>query len=103
MVMYLVLDRTQGKGGSSTPHSLLFTAIAGSQLVGVTQLMGILSNLTIEWDEPFVTLLGIAKLFTFNIDVLRPTCVATMSPIVKYVITVLIVAAALSSCAWSLP
>jgi hypothetical protein len=81
--VYFVLDREQKAG--STAHSLLLVAISGSQVVAAIQVLGVISNMTIDWDEPFLTLLDIAKLVTFNIDILRPGCIATFTPTSKYV------------------
>jgi hypothetical protein len=81
----------QGKGKATM--SVLLVVIAGSQVIIATQMVGVFAAISVEWDEPFSTVLGIAKILTsFNLDILRLSCIARLTPSEQYLSRVFTVA-----------
>ena len=66
---------------SAQSSSLTLAALVGSQLITVLQLAGIMHSLTVPWPEPFLSLLSVAQVFHFNVDVLRANCAIAMPPL----------------------
>ena len=81
IILYLAMSSEKRVAQSS---SIVFLAIMVSQFVGVCQLLGILHSLTVPWSEPFLSLLSVAQIFLFHVDVLQANCAIDMTPTKSY-------------------
>merc|ERR1719336_1408057 len=58
----------------------LWFMAAGSTLVVVVQTLGVMDMFAFTWGEPARSVLAFMRLFVFDIEVLQPGCVVSISP-----------------------
>jgi hypothetical protein len=81
---HLVAKSQSGKG--KQPLTVMLLVTTGGQIIALTQMTGTFASMNCDWGEPFVSLLAIAKLLTsFNLEIIKISCVATMSPLGTYI------------------
>lgn len=76
---------------SRQTHSLLFVVIVAGQTITIIQLLGVMSMFSMNFAEPFNSLLAFMKLFNFDVGVLEFGCVTTATPIGHYVLRICLV------------
>ena len=59
-------------------------SIAFGQMVTVTQTLGFLDVISVEWAEPVSSVLNVVKLLTIDLEILRFNCVAALSMPARY-------------------
>ena len=64
--------------------SAALIAIIVSQVVTAIQVLGILNLLSVQWPEPFASILAMSSLLHFNLDVLSPNCVMSTPALMSY-------------------
>ena len=64
--------------------SAALIAIIVSQVVTAIQVLGILDLLSVQWPEPFASILAMSSLLHFNLDVLSPNCVMSTPALMSY-------------------
>jgi basic membrane lipoprotein Med (substrate-binding protein (PBP1-ABC) superfamily) len=81
VLMYVMVDRDNRlKEGIG----VMVIMLSISQCVTALQQYGVIANLPIEWIHPVGWILDFLKAFTFNVDILRPSCVMPVDPAVEY-------------------
>mmetsp|Transcript_64342 Transcript_64342/g.153455 ORF Transcript_64342/g.153455 Transcript_64342/m.153455 type:complete len:1576 (-) Transcript_64342:136-4863(-) len=90
---YHLVD-TQNRATQS--HAVLLAAFAMSQLVTVTQQLGVVGRLTLDWKEPLISFFRLFSLVAFNIEVLRLRCVSALEPVAQYTIKVCMIVACIA-------
>eukprot|EP00971_Amphidinium_carterae_P283542 5628787-Amphidinium_carterae.1 len=88
VVTYHFLD-TQNRATQS--HAFLMFTIAMAQLVTVAQLLGVVSMLPLEFKDPVKSLIGSLSFVTFNVEVLRLSCVGSYTPLQLYIFKVFLI------------
>eukprot|EP00971_Amphidinium_carterae_P034302 675308-Amphidinium_carterae.1 len=83
--VYRILDSSERVGQS---HTALLVGIAFGQLVTVTQQLGAVGMLSVEWKEPVKSFMLLLGLFTFDIEVLRTSCVKSQGPLERFTMKV---------------
>merc|ERR1712226_1536871 len=68
-------------------------AVLLSHCITSIQHFGIINMISIDWGEPVKRLLASLRLMIFDLDLLHVACVATVSPVQKYLIQVAIILA----------
>ena len=53
-------------------------------MVTVTQTLGIVDMISVEWAEPVSSVLNVVKLLTIDLEILRFNCVAALSMPARY-------------------
>jgi basic membrane lipoprotein Med (substrate-binding protein (PBP1-ABC) superfamily) len=81
VLMYFMVDRDNRV---KQPVGLMVIMLSISQCVTALQQYGVIANLPIEWMEPIRWILDVLKAFTFNLEFLRPSCVANFDPAQEY-------------------
>jgi len=69
-------------------HSLLLCAFALSQLTTVTQQLGVVGRMSVQWEEPLTSFFQLFNLLSFDIEVLRLNCVSSVAPVTQYLLKV---------------
>ena len=64
--------------------SITFLTIITSQVISTMQMLSIFDVLYVIWPEPFATMLSVASLLNFDLDVLSVNCVVSHSALLKY-------------------
>jgi hypothetical protein len=68
----------------------LTSALAIGQLVGAVQILGVFSELAVDWEEPIASFLNFVKLFAFNLDVIKIQCfVQKDDPVSNFIVALL--------------
>eukprot|EP00439_Symbiodinium_sp_Y106_P032155 s4992_g3.t2 len=88
-VLYIVLMNEGQK--SRQPGSLLIAALGMGQMVTVVQQLTVIQQFKIEWGEPFSSVLVALEVMAFDMDMISISCVAPMSPVVKFATRTLLV------------
>jgi len=88
-LLYVVLMNEGQK--SRQPGSLLLAALGMGQMVTVVQQLTVIQQFKIEWGEPFSSLLASMELLAFDLDMISISCVAPMSPVMKFTMRTLLV------------
>ncbi|CAE7247064.1 RPS6, partial [Symbiodinium microadriaticum] len=80
----LVMDAEQ----VTQPGHTLVGAVAASQLLTLVQQLVVIRKLGIEWQEPLKEYLELLAVFGVDLDMLSLSCIASVSPVLKYVLAV---------------
>jgi hypothetical protein len=79
-------------GQGKVPLSVMLLVTTAGQIIAFTQMTGTFASMNCDWGEPFVSLLAVARILTsFNLDVIKMSCVAEMSPLSTYISRVCII------------
>lgn len=70
--------------GGSQSHTLLLIGVVVGMLVTIVQQMGVLHALSVPWKEPLSSLLMIASLMNFDLEVLQLSCIMNFHPVSNY-------------------
>ncbi|CAE7946076.1 unnamed protein product, partial [Symbiodinium sp. KB8] len=70
------------------PGHTLVGAVAASQLLTLVQQLVVIRKLGIEWQEPLKEYLELLAVFGVDLDMLSLSCIASVSPVLKYVLAV---------------
>ncbi|CAE7243445.1 RPS6 [Symbiodinium natans] len=73
---------------ATQPGHLFLGVVAVSQLVTLIQQLVVVSKLGIEWHAPVDEILKSLAIFGVDLDMIALPCVATVGPVLKYVLTV---------------
>ena len=65
--------------------SFAFVSIVCSQFVSLFQMLGVMQSLAVAWPEPFTTILELASVMNFRLEVLNVGCVVSAPPLHRYV------------------
>ena len=84
LYVVLVMDAER----STQPGHTFVGVVAATQLLTLIQQLVVVSRLGIEWEEPLSEILASLSVFGLNFDVLSVSCVASLSPVPEYVLTV---------------
>jgi len=91
---YFVYDRPGVRKRPSLTKLLVL--ISMGQMLTIIQQLGIVSSIRVEWDKPMSDVLDmIAVIGFFDVDILRPACMVSMSPVRSYILRVVAMYAAL--------
>ena len=71
----------------------IFNAVgaAGGQFVTWVQQLSVISTLQVEWEAPVSSVLEATTLLNWDIVVLHPGCIAPISPLSKYIGSLLVI------------
>eukprot|EP00971_Amphidinium_carterae_P255153 5065215-Amphidinium_carterae.1 len=86
--LYHLID-TQNRATQS--HALLLCAIAVGQLITVTQQLGIVGMLSMEFEEPINSFMKLLGLVAFNVEVIRFNCISSAGPVQRFTMKVFII------------
>merc|ERR1719456_2150932 len=77
------------------PMSLSHNALLGGIMAGITigclQVTTVFMTMTMEWVEPLASLIGAMEIFTFNLQLVKVSCVVDSAPLVVFMMKVLII------------
>ena len=82
-VYYAIVNENRAK----ETEAVALLAIMGSQMFTMLQMMGVLDTLAVQWPEPFASILDVASLLNFRVEVLNMGCVFPLSALTRYVTT----------------
>ena len=85
-LVYVVLALQADR--ATQPGHLFVSIVALSQLVTLIQQLLVVSKLDIEWHEPLNEILQGLAVLGVDLDMIAFSCVATVSPVLKYVLSV---------------
>ena len=70
---------------TKTTKTVTFVSIVASQFVTMFQMLGVMNMLSVAWPEPFATVIEMASVLNFKLEVLNVGCVVTTPPLHRYV------------------
>eukprot|EP00439_Symbiodinium_sp_Y106_P028760 s5243_g3.t1 len=84
LYIVLVMDAEQ----ATQPGHTFVGVVAASQLLTLVQQLVVVRKLGIEWQEPLKEYLELLAVFGVDLDMLSLSCIASVSPVLKYVLAV---------------
>jgi len=85
--LYHIIDNQQS---CKQTHSLL-VAVSGGQMFSLTQMLGAVSMVSVDWPDHLVWLLGVSRLFVFDLELLHVDCLGTLSPSVMFAAKIILI------------
>ena len=73
---------------ATQPGHTFVGVVAASQLLTLVQQLVVVRKLGIEWQEPLKEYLELLAVFGVDLDMLSLSCIASVSPVLKYVLAV---------------
>jgi len=98
---YHFLDRQRR---ATQSHAVLLCGCALGQLMTMTQQLGVVGTLSLDWEEPIKSILDLLGLLTFNIEVMRFSCLSSADPVQRFSVKlyIIFITAAVMMCIHSL-
>ena len=81
VVLYIVIA---SENRAKQPHTMLLLAVASGMLITMVQQMGVFSTMSIPWVDPIKMVLDAARIFLFDIELLRIGCLVSLSPLGRF-------------------
>lgn len=75
VIIGLVYGRSRYEDTARQSHATLLMTASWSQMIGVAQVFGVVSRLSINWKEPFLQFIQVLEIMDFNMQLLRLGCV----------------------------